>query len=91
MGIDIIQKLDEKIPSGFIDKAMLVKGADTFLGLVRNILMVCDADAYFKKAWRECDWNTLSKDSFDLIKTYNPDIENILRKYNVDVQELIKI
>lgn len=91
LGIDTIGKLDEKIPAGYIDNAMLVSGADTFLGLVRNILLIYDANTYFEKAWKEFNWNTLDRGSFNLIKSYNPNIENILRKYNIDIRDLIII
>ena len=91
LGIDTIEKLDQKIPTGYIGNAILANETDTFLGLVRNILLISDANAYFEKAWKEFTWNTVTKASLNLIKTYNPNIENIFRKYNIDVRELIII
>jgi putative GTP pyrophosphokinase len=91
MGIDSIEKLDNIVPVGYIGNPLLPNVKDNFLGLLRNILLIYDADAYFEKAWRFDSWNTLEKNYLGLLKSYNPNIENILRKHNIDIQQAIII
>jgi hypothetical protein len=91
LGIETLGQLDTQIPADYSARARRVHETDTFLGLVRSIFLIIDAEAYFAKAWNEFSWNAISPESLRLLQFYNPDIENVLRKYRITVQSHIII
>jgi len=74
-GITTLEQLDKIIPKDFEDNYISivhVYGA-TFLGVIRDILMVSDIKKYFEESWRE-SWTATSESGANLLAKYGVDI-----------------
>lgn len=83
MGIKTLKQLDEIIPSK-IKKFSIEykKRGSNFAGIIRNILIIHDVDAYFKKAWNR-NWTLMDTISINRYKEFGINIESYLKKYNI--------
>jgi len=79
MGIDTLAKLDNIIPPDFVEKAQKHLELSTLAAIVRDILIIHDADAYFRVTRQEHS-QPLTPDSLQLFKAYNLDSELIKLK-----------
>ncbi|SFE79597.1 ppGpp synthetase catalytic domain-containing protein (RelA/SpoT-type nucleotidyltranferase) [Paenibacillus catalpae] len=56
-----------------------------FIGLLRHIMIINDAEKYFKQAWNK-NWTGIEEEYLDYLKSIDvSDIENILKKYGVKI------
>lgn len=85
MGIDTLEELNSIIPRDFnkIKSRYLLK-EENFGSILRDILIIHDAEAYFKKAWRE-KWDGISKLTVSLYADYGIDFSKYVKIYGLDV------
>lgn len=82
-GIDVIEDLDkliDKSPSDFFIDSR------NFMGYLRELMMLNDADKYFKFAWNN-NWISDSKDHWIKFSDKGIDIEKYLNEYEEDNYE----
>lgn len=88
MGITTVGGLDGIVTKDFIEKNRLYEHRSNFTGLLRQIMVVYDADTYFKKAW-DRHWDVFvfkSKNEHDLYDSFNVDIDGYAKEYDFEVQ-----
>ena len=88
MGITTVGGLDGIVTKDFVEKNRLYEHRSNFTGLLRQIMVVYDADAYFKKAW-DRHWDVFvfkSKNEHDLYDSFNVDIDGYAKEYDFEVQ-----
>ncbi len=79
VGIDVLAKLEEIIPPDFTAKARQHLELTTLAGIIRDLLIIHDADAYFRVTRREHS-QPIGADSLALYKAYGLDAELIRLK-----------
>jgi ppGpp synthetase/RelA/SpoT-type nucleotidyltranferase len=89
MGIYDLAKLDTIIPTDYVKKlakynTYSVERGTNFLGIVRDILIICDARTYFEKAWRNM-WDGIDRSAAILYRSYDVEIDKYARKYGLDL------
>ncbi|MCM3527864.1 hypothetical protein M4D56_01980 [Cytobacillus oceanisediminis] len=55
---------------------------NTFLGVLRDAMIIYDADAYFSKAWLK-RWNEIDPPSYQLYLENNVDIDRLINEYDL--------
>lgn len=91
MGIDSLENLDAILPKDFGEVVRQVYSTferTSFLGLLRYILMIYDADTYFQKAWKN-RWNILDIHSMELMQEYGVDCERLAKTYGFHLEKLV--
>ncbi|MCD8741167.1 hypothetical protein LT679_11185 [Mucilaginibacter roseus] len=84
-GIKNLKDLDSIVPINFIDNLQdIYKQSDslTFIGLLRDIMIINNADHYFQGVWRN-SWGDTDNESFQLYKRYNIDPEYLTNTYGI--------
>lgn len=82
-GISTIRELDSIIQPDF--KNELNKASWRSLdGIIRNILIINNAEKYFSKVWNP-SMNQMNKKNFDLYKKYGIDIEQICKEKSIHI------
>ncbi|GMK46894.1 hypothetical protein PghCCS26_40230 [Paenibacillus glycanilyticus] len=67
------------------DLGTYVEYSNNYLGLLRQIMVINDAEKYFKDAWNR-HWDGVEEDYLDYLKSIGiNNIEDILRKYGIKV------
>jgi putative GTP pyrophosphokinase len=89
MKIDDLAKLESIIPIDFAERAgpyyeRNVMEGSNFLGLMRDILIIYDAETYFNKAWRG-KWSFMDKQTLLLCQSYSVDAEKYIEKLKIDM------
>ncbi len=87
MGIETLDKLENIIPEDYIEKRLRVRARwfdESFVGEIRNILLIHDAERYFAKAWRGA-WHGLDRDTIELAMSYGVDLWKYVEQYQLDV------
>lgn len=87
MGIDSLEQLENIIPKDFSEaetKHLADEYPNSFLGILRDIMIVHDAETYFRKAWRK-RWNGIDRDTLSLYKTYGVDVQKYVEQYDLTV------
>lgn len=86
MGIDNLETLDRMFPKDYERKARTayVKGKINFTGILVDVLLIHDADAYFKKAWND-NWQGIRNDAVSLLQSYGVDMYKYGKRYNLNV------
>jgi putative GTP pyrophosphokinase len=87
MGIDSLEQLENIIPKDFAEtEAKYLSGnyPISFLGILRDIMIVHDAETYFRKAWRK-RWSGIDRDTHYLYKAYGVDIQKYAEQYDLDL------
>lgn len=79
VGIITLEQLDKAIPKDIIEMSIKYNLATTYLGLVRDVMIISNIATYFEKAWK-ASWNQLDKESVRLLKHYGCGEES-LKKY----------
>lgn len=75
-GITTLEELDKIIPKDLEKKLVEYKEDGNFIGLIRSILMINDADKYFNQSWKN-HWGILNPNSESLLKSFEIDIKKI--------------
>lgn len=87
MGIDTLEQLENVIPKDFNEaekKNLSEDNPNSFLGILRGIMIIHDPETYFRKAWRE-GWSGINRDTVDLYKNFKVDIDKYIEQCNLDV------
>lgn len=66
-GIYNLQALEQIIPADLVDKLSRNR---TSVGLLRNIMIINNADKYFERVYNH-DWLTMADESVELLRSYN--------------------
>lgn len=88
MGIETLEDLDQKIPEDMMDRIRLhyppiEPYQETFLGILRDVLMVYDVDAYFTKAWKG-KWTGIGQTTVSFLLSYGVNIRKYIDEYDMD-------
>jgi ppGpp synthetase/RelA/SpoT-type nucleotidyltranferase len=70
VGIKTLEQLNSKIPDDFVETTIKCNLDASFLGLLRYIMIISNADDYFRKAWDE-SWKRVDKEAINLFLHYN--------------------
>lgn len=87
MGIKTLHDLDIIIPHNFAEKESKHKPRDspgTFLGLLRDIMIIHDPNKYFTKAWKR-RWAAMDRSFVPLCKEYKVNIKKYIKEYDLGV------
>jgi ppGpp synthetase/RelA/SpoT-type nucleotidyltranferase len=92
MGIHTLADLDNIIPADFAERIgpcyetlARVRGDPTnFLGTVREILIIHDADSFFGKAWQR-RWKGVDRELAILYQSYGVDINKCVKEFDLDL------
>jgi bifunctional DNA-binding transcriptional regulator/antitoxin component of YhaV-PrlF toxin-antitoxin module len=88
MGIDSLKRLDDIIPKDFAERARSFysksKTGQSFSSIVTDILIIFDADLYFKKAW-DNRWQGIDEVAVAFLSSYGVDFDKYQQKYDLDV------
>lgn len=85
-GVKNLEELNKIIPKNYISahqKHMSHSTPDNFISLLRNIMIINNAEKYFEKSWKN-SWGAMHSDKQELCKFYKVDIETLFKKYNLD-------
>lgn len=82
-GLNTIKDLNGLISPDFISAAseMAWRSLD---GIIRNILIIHDADKYFDHVWNP-DMNWMNRKNYELYKQFHLDIDKICKQYNIRI------
>ena len=83
MSINTIEDLNNIIPEDFKDALRKHEKRGNFAGLIRHILIIHNADLYFKKAWKH-HWDGISQSEDNIYSAYNINMEELAKKYGLD-------
>ena len=82
MNINTIEELDNIVPEDYVDKRNKYKPEEnTYAGIVRDLLMIYDANYYFENSWNDNWYGIDSTDSDFLINEYNVDLNSLNKRY----------
>ncbi len=87
VGIRTLEALHKSIPNDFVEMVTKCKLSTTYLGLLRYIMIIHNAEKYFENAWNY-SWNYLDKEAVTLLDHYNiPEtrLMNYLRKRKTSI------
>lgn len=82
-GLDTIKELNE-LTSPQIVAAIRKMGWRSLDGIIRNILIINNADKYFEEIW-DPEMNLMSRKNYELYQGFNLDIDRICSKYNIRI------
>ena len=82
-GLATIKELNELVCDEF-EKEIQKSQWRSLDGIIRNILIINNADRYFTKVWNP-SMNQMNRKNFELYQKFNVDIERICQEYNIDV------
>jgi ppGpp synthetase/RelA/SpoT-type nucleotidyltranferase len=85
MGIDTLKKLDEVIPNDIAEMRIECGIRSNFTALLRHIMIIKDADAYFRDAWRN-SWQYTDKVAEAFLRHYGVDVDKYFKRYNIRVE-----
>jgi ppGpp synthetase/RelA/SpoT-type nucleotidyltranferase len=84
MGIRTLKELDKVIPPG-LEEAETKSSKDSLAGLLRNIMIILDADRYFETAWKH-HWDYMDPGSAKLLEGFGVRATRLARKHGIAVQ-----
>lgn len=85
MGINTLEELENIMPKDFSErKSKYLSIEENFGSILRDILIIHDADAYFRKSWKD-KWQGLDKLSVLLYEHYGIDFNKYVKMYDLDV------
>ena len=80
-GLETIKELDELVCCAF-EEEIQKAGWRSLDGIIRNILIINDADKYFTKAWNP-SMNQMNRKNYELYRNFGVDIDKICKEYNI--------
>lgn len=86
LGIKTLKNLKEIIPPSLKENIKKYKESANFLGIIRTVLIVHNADDYFKKAWGKT-WQGFNSDSIKLYEEYGVKVSKICEDYGLRIFE----
>ncbi len=82
-GLNTVKELDQLVTLDF-EKELQNTEWRSSDGIIRNILIIQDADKYFTKVWNP-SMNQMNKKNFKLYQKFNIDIQSFCEKNNICV------
>lgn len=82
-GLDIIKELNELVSPEFVNELQKMEWR-SLDGIIRNLLIINDADKYFEKVWNP-KWNLMNRKNYELYKRFRLDIDRICDKYDIRI------
>jgi len=87
MGIKTLQDLDKIIPGSYVEikSRFLDKNAsDTYVGILRDFMIIYDAEGYFAEAWNH-HWDRMTRKDADALRSFGVDVDKCANVYEFDV------
>ena len=84
MGISTLEELNEAIPADLEKIVTKSEPQTSFMAILRRIMVIKDADSYFKKAWRQ-SWSGISKGNALILKHYGVDVEAYKAEFGFEI------
>ncbi len=82
MGIRTLKGLNAMISPKFEEAERRAAPGDNLTGLVRNIMIIHDADGYFRKAWKR-HWDNISPEDVELYREFGIDVTKYARELDI--------
>jgi len=86
-GLNTISDIDAIVPKdldGHIEKLVDDRRAN-YLGLLRLVLIIADAEKYFRECWKE-HWHRFAKGAADLVRSYGIDLDKLDGEYHFGIE-----
>jgi putative GTP pyrophosphokinase len=81
--ITTLKELDNIIPIDYCDRAIKYRQSEVnYTGLVRHLMIVNDADKYFRDSWKN-HWKNFNSNVMEILRSYNPKIEEVFKNHNI--------
>lgn len=80
-GLGTIKELNELVSPEFVNELQKMEWR-SLDGIIRNLLIICDADKYFENVWNP-QMNRMSRKNYELYKRFHLDINSICGKYGI--------
>ena len=80
-GLNTIKELNELVCSEY-EKEVQKADWRSLDGIIRNILIINDADRYFKKVWNS-SMNQMNRKNYELYQKFDVDIDRICKEHNI--------
>ncbi|MCI8484231.1 MAG: hypothetical protein HFH41_07810 [Lachnospiraceae bacterium] len=80
-GISTIKELNELVRLEYEEEIQRAEWR-SLDGIIRNILIIHDADQYFTKVWNP-SMNQMNKKNYELYQRFGVDIDRICKEYNI--------
>lgn len=80
-GLNTIKELNELVCSEY-EKEIQKTGWRSLDGIIRNILIINDANQYFTKVWNP-SMNQMNRKNYELYQRFGVDIDRICKEYNI--------
>lgn len=84
MGIRTLKDLDRAIPPG-LEEAETKSSKDSLAGILRNIMIILDADRYFETAWKR-HWDFMDPGDAALLEGFGIRATRLAEKYGIAVE-----
>jgi len=81
-GITKLSQLDAIIPKDLKKRAPEAYSTGNFIGLLRLIMIISDAELYFKDAWHS-NWTVMSYKMAQALEAYGIDASRLIKKYDL--------
>ncbi|HKM51562.1 MAG TPA: hypothetical protein VJZ75_10330 [Candidatus Bathyarchaeia archaeon] len=91
MGITTLQNLDQSIPQNYQQNYPEIRSKfpvpyDNYLRLLRNIMIIKNADLYFSKAWKH-NWRNAEANYAEQFKAFGVDLRKYAKQYGFNIIE----
>lgn len=83
-GITTLEQLDKIIPLDIVKQYQFYQDVakSSFLGFLRHLMLINDAEKYFTNSWRN-SWQSISSDTVKLLEHYNVNFASFGKQYNI--------
>lgn len=86
-GVKNLAELDKIIPKNFSEnlvKAHSLNETATFVGIIRDLMIINDSEKYFKDVWQN-NWGRIDNEAINFYRQYGIDIDEIIDRYKLTV------
>lgn len=80
-GLETVKELDALVDQKFEEEIRKTEWR-SLDGIIRNLLIISDANRYFTKVW-EPSMDQMNKKNYELYQRFGVDIDEICKKYNI--------
>lgn len=85
MGITTLAELDAIIQEDMLEKLDIQRNGTNYLGILRDIMIIYDANRYFESAW--CNhWHDI-EENLEYLKHFGINISDLVKKYKIDIMD----
>jgi putative GTP pyrophosphokinase len=81
-GIRTLDEVAGLIPASYDKLHSAIISGNTVIGVVRDLMMIADADRYFEEAWRK-SWHGWLPDNLVLLRKFDIDTSALRRRYGL--------